>query len=549
MALAGLAPLLDGPLCGRLDGLVENWRARRFTLLVAGEFKRGKSTLINALVGRPLLPSGMLPVTAVPTRLRAGANDRAEVLFEDGRREAIPIAQAPDYLTETSNPGNRLSVREVLIEAAGLDLPGIDILDLPGLGSVHVHNSEAATAAIPQADLAWLVVSADPPLGSAELVLLKLLAAHATRVELVLNKMDLVEGEGEAGRLLRYTADALARAGHAGLKIWPVAAKPSLEASLQHDELALHRWGLAALRAHVREGVHAERINLLRRSVAGKAARLAGERRVLLEIALAALARNREERRLLHQRFAELAEEREQAWLETGDLLARRFSREFEAPFEEARGAWQSRSGAFLKAVRPGAEAADDALRGVSQFLSEMAPGMILRSAEHSAGIAARLAQAATHWAEEAWGAARELLGVSPLAVEFPEPPPPPTPFVPDLHAPRFALDDAISAAQRMLPSFLREPLRMRRIRREADEAAARGIEQIREACWRRYYGDYRTRLARFTDLGEELQRLIGRVLEGTLDAESPDELARLTMQREKITILEAILVRLAEAP
>src|ERR671935_1884526 len=83
---------------------------------VIGEFKRGKSTLINALLGEDVLPTGVTPVTAVPTLLRFGPAARAVIYRRDGSAAPIPLAQLPDYVTERGNPGNRKHVREVVVE-------------------------------------------------------------------------------------------------------------------------------------------------------------------------------------------------------------------------------------------------------------------------------------------------------------------------------------------------------------------------------------------------------------------------------------------------
>ena len=65
-------------------GLAARVAEGRFYLACIGQFKRGKSTLINALVGECLLPVGFVPVTAVPTVIRYGPQRRARVQFRDG---------------------------------------------------------------------------------------------------------------------------------------------------------------------------------------------------------------------------------------------------------------------------------------------------------------------------------------------------------------------------------------------------------------------------------------------------------------------------------
>ena len=67
---------------------------------VIGEFKRGKSKLINALLGKDVLPTGVTPVTAVPTLVRFGPAARAVIYRAAGSAASIPLAQLPDYVTE-----------------------------------------------------------------------------------------------------------------------------------------------------------------------------------------------------------------------------------------------------------------------------------------------------------------------------------------------------------------------------------------------------------------------------------------------------------------
>ncbi len=60
---------------------------------VFGRFKAGKSSFVNHLTGRDVLPIGVVPLTAVITRLRFGANERATVKFLDGTAKEIPIEE------------------------------------------------------------------------------------------------------------------------------------------------------------------------------------------------------------------------------------------------------------------------------------------------------------------------------------------------------------------------------------------------------------------------------------------------------------------------
>jgi len=164
---------------------------------VIGEFKRGKTTLINALLGADLLPTGVLPVTAVPALVRFGRSPRATLRLLNGAEVAIDIGDLQGYLTEQANPGNRKGVREAIIEyPAPVLASGLILVDTPGTGSVHRHNTQAAVDFLPRVDVALLVLSVDAPLADSEARLLEDVALTAARVAICLNKVDrLTPGE------------------------------------------------------------------------------------------------------------------------------------------------------------------------------------------------------------------------------------------------------------------------------------------------------------------------------------------------------------------
>ena len=157
--LLGMPEVTDqaSEAAGRLGGLT-------LEVAVVGEFKRGKSSLVNALLGREVLPVGVLPLTAVPTVLERGAPG-CVVEFADGRRETHDLGQVGRFVTEAANPGNALGVARVLarLPAPLLD-QGVRLVDTPGVGSVHAHNTLATGAYLPNLDAAVLVVAADPPI-------------------------------------------------------------------------------------------------------------------------------------------------------------------------------------------------------------------------------------------------------------------------------------------------------------------------------------------------------------------------------------------------
>src|SRR6266540_4075285 len=135
-----------------------------FYVACVGQFKRGKSTLINALVGEPLLPTGVAPVTAIPTVVRYG-EPAARVKRAQGDWVGVAPGELAAWVTEAGNPSNRKQV--VGVEAfvpSPLLATGMCLVDTPGLGSVFEVNTRATREFVPHIDAAVVVLGADPPI-------------------------------------------------------------------------------------------------------------------------------------------------------------------------------------------------------------------------------------------------------------------------------------------------------------------------------------------------------------------------------------------------
>src|SRR5579863_383539 len=164
------------------------------TVLIAGQFKRGKSTLINALISNDILPTGALPLTSIATRVHFGV-EGATVVYRDGGSSQIDIRDISEYVTEAGNPENVRGVSAVDVRVHAAFLHGLRIVDTPGIGSAFVHNTEAARNALQEADVAILVVGPEPPIGEAEIAFAKDVRDTSERLFVVYNKADLLPGQ------------------------------------------------------------------------------------------------------------------------------------------------------------------------------------------------------------------------------------------------------------------------------------------------------------------------------------------------------------------
>ncbi len=171
--------------------LAERVADKRFFVACLGQFKRGKSSLLNVLVGAPVLPTGVVPVTAIVTILRHGPILRAEVHFENGARQSVPVDSVSDYVSEERNPSNLKGVAavEVFVPSALL-ASGMCLVDTPGIGSVYAGNTATTRAFVPHIDAALVVLGADPPISGEELTLLEEVATQVAEIVFVLNKAD-----------------------------------------------------------------------------------------------------------------------------------------------------------------------------------------------------------------------------------------------------------------------------------------------------------------------------------------------------------------------
>lgn len=188
--LAQLAEEAGAPeIATDAGALVERLAEGRFYVACVGQFKRGKSTLLNALVGRPLLPVGVVPITTALTVLRHG-DLRARVRLGSAWHD-IPPSEIASYVSEEQNPANEkgVSIVEVFVPNSLL-ASGMCLVDTPGIGSVITANTEATRAFVPHIDAALVVIGADPPISGDEVALIEQVAKHVHELIVVLNKAD-----------------------------------------------------------------------------------------------------------------------------------------------------------------------------------------------------------------------------------------------------------------------------------------------------------------------------------------------------------------------
>jgi len=183
-------------------GLAERLAEGRFYSACIGQFKRGKSMLLNALLEDRILPTGVVPITTVPTVVRYGRSRTARVRFEGGTWTGIAPEELAQYVSEEHNPENAKGVNGVEVFCpSALLADGMCFVDTPGLGSVFAGNTAATRAFVPHIDAAIIVVGADPPTAGEELTLVEQVGKQVRDLVVILNKADRVsEAERKAAK-------------------------------------------------------------------------------------------------------------------------------------------------------------------------------------------------------------------------------------------------------------------------------------------------------------------------------------------------------------
>jgi GTP-binding protein EngB required for normal cell division len=218
----------------------------RFNLAVVGQFKRGKSSLMNAVIGRDLLPTGLLPLTSAITTLCYGPEERVW-LRRTGwvLEQEIHLDELPDYITERGNPGNEKGLVEARVELPVRFLRrGLYFIDTPGVGSARQENTATTYAFLPEVDAIIFVTSVEAPLSEIEEGFLRDIRAHVRKLFVVVNKMDLLSPK-ERDEILSYLHTGIARTLETpDIHLYPLSAQQGLAAKLNRDEDTLRQSGL-----------------------------------------------------------------------------------------------------------------------------------------------------------------------------------------------------------------------------------------------------------------------------------------------------------------
>lgn len=264
----------------RLDQAMVRLQDPSIRVIVVGEFKQGKSKLINALVNAPVCPVDDDIATSLPTIVRYGEPASAAVLVPaaenpagnaagddvDGsiERRPVELSDLPALVSEQGNPGNsrKLTAAEVCLPRRILT-GGLTIVDSPGVGGMGSTHTLTTLTALPTADAMLLVSDASQEYTEPELRFLRQAMRITPSVAAVLSKTDLYPDWRRVEELDRTHLGQVAP----DIPLFPLSADLRLEASRLQDSALNAESGFPALVAHLRNDIVGKAQRIQRRSV------------------------------------------------------------------------------------------------------------------------------------------------------------------------------------------------------------------------------------------------------------------------------------------
>jgi len=258
----------------RLRMVREQLLSNSFNLVILGQFKRGKTTLINSLIGKEILPSSVVPLTSIVTILKYGEKIRCNIFMEDGSEKNVRIEELADFITEKGNPKNMRGVRCAHIEYSSPFLEkGMLLVDTPGVGSTFLHNTETTYEYLDHLDAALFLMSADVPISQVEKELLDTIKGSTQKIFFVLNKIDYLNPK-EIEEIAAFNKHVLEEMGFTVNEIWPISAREALKAKTNNNDIQLSQSGLLNLEDALGRFLSLEKGKIVLNTAISKANRL-----------------------------------------------------------------------------------------------------------------------------------------------------------------------------------------------------------------------------------------------------------------------------------
>jgi GTP-binding protein EngB required for normal cell division len=216
-----------------IAGIADRLEDQTLEVAVFGRVSAGKSSLLNAILGEEVLPVGVTPITAVPTRIRFGQMPLLTTSFAERPTQTGEIAQLMEVASEKGNPHNKKRVTRIVLELPSpLLREGVTLVDTPGLGSLATTGASETLAYLPKCDLGVVLIDGGSTLTTEDLQTMETLQEAGIPVQVLLSKADLLS-EQERQNMIEYVREHVSHECHLDVSVYAVSAMPSHRALLE----------------------------------------------------------------------------------------------------------------------------------------------------------------------------------------------------------------------------------------------------------------------------------------------------------------------------
>jgi GTPase SAR1 family protein len=218
-------------------------QANTYKVLVIGEAKRGKSTFVNALIGRSILPTDVDVATSQIFRIRSTPLEAYRLRFEDGSEREIVESNLADYGSQMVADAKGIPRLDQIIRWIEVDVPakwlpaGVSLLDTPGLGSLYSAHAQITQRFLPFADAVIFVLDSNQPILQTELVSIETILGVTRNIFFIQTKIDQHRREKWQALQQRHQEILQERFGDRLIdtRVWPISST-SLLKSMQADD-------------------------------------------------------------------------------------------------------------------------------------------------------------------------------------------------------------------------------------------------------------------------------------------------------------------------
>ncbi len=210
-----------------IASILDRAEDKSFEIAVFGRVSAGKSSLLNGILETDVLPVGVTPITAVPTRIAHGEKPSLTVWFADAPSRSLEVNRLAEFATEQQNPGNVKHVTRIVVTLPSPRLRGgVAFVDTPGLGSLATRGAAETLAYLPKCDLGVVLIDAGSTLTADDLQTILALQEAAIPANVLLSKADLLSPTDRL-RIVEYVKQQIMSECNLDVPVHPISVLPS----------------------------------------------------------------------------------------------------------------------------------------------------------------------------------------------------------------------------------------------------------------------------------------------------------------------------------